>query len=145
MVVLMLFAFMYVRAGGLIPKRVPVRMGAAIVQAEVVKTDAAQRKGLGGRSKLPAEDGMLFVFNELDRHSFWMKDMQFPIDIFWIQGDRIVDIRYSVPPPADENTPLTVYYPQEAANFVLETNAGFAEKESIQIGDTIEFLYPVEK
>ena len=88
---------------------------------------------------------MLFVFNELDRHSFWMKDMQFPIDIFWIQGDRIVDIRYSVPPPADENTPLTVYYPQEAANFVLETNAGFAEKESIQIGDTIEFLYPVEK
>ena len=48
LVVIMLFAFMYLRVGESLLKRVPVRIGNVIIQAEVVKTEAAKRQGLSG-------------------------------------------------------------------------------------------------
>ena len=48
---------------------------------EVVTTQAAQERGLGGRATIPDNYGMLFVFPKADRYGFWMKDMLAPIDI----------------------------------------------------------------
>ena len=46
------------------------------------------------RNKLKEDEGMLFVFDHSDKYSFWMKDMNFPIDIIWIGEDlQIVFIK----------------------------------------------------
>ncbi len=57
---------------------------------EVVTTQAAQAQGLGGRSDVPENYGMLFVFPTDQRVGFWMKDMQVPIDIIWLSDTGAV-------------------------------------------------------
>src|SRR5690606_29625859 len=60
---------------------------------EIADTDQARQKGLSGRQKLPRGSGLLFIFPKPDYYSFWMKEMNFPIDIIWLDSDKkIVDI-----------------------------------------------------
>ncbi|MBU1999321.1 MAG: DUF192 domain-containing protein, partial [Candidatus Omnitrophica bacterium] len=69
------------------------------VQVEVVDSPEDRSRGLMFRDKLGEKEGMLFIFDERGRHNFWMKNMQFPIDIIWINQDKvIVDIRKNIPP-----------------------------------------------
>lgn len=110
------------------------------VLVEIAKTPAEQAAGLGFRDSLGKDDGMLFIFGEETTPGFWMKNMEFPIDIVWISGDAVVGVSENIQPPtgaAEEN--LTVYSPPEPVDYVLEVNAGFAEENGIKIGDRIDF------
>ncbi len=109
------------------------------IEVEVADTFLAREKGLSGREKLEENKGMLFVFEIKDFHSFWMKEMKFPIDIIWISNDRIVDIAHNVPTVAGEF--LKTYKPKEPVNFVLEVNAGFSERHGLKAGDRVEIEY----
>ncbi|MFH1507762.1 MAG: DUF192 domain-containing protein [Candidatus Omnitrophota bacterium] len=107
------------------------------VQVEVVDSPEDRSRGLMFRDKLGEKEGMLFIFDERGRHNFWMKNMQFPIDIIWINQDKvIVDIRKNIPPCKNE---CPSYTPQINAKYVLEVNAGFIEKNKIGIGDRANF------
>lgn len=61
-----------------------------LVRLEPATTDAARQKGLGGRDKLDAGSGMLFIFDRPDTQCIWMKDMRFPLDIIWLDGTKTV-------------------------------------------------------
>jgi uncharacterized membrane protein (UPF0127 family) len=81
---------------------------------------------------------MLFVFEEPLRHTFWMKDMKFPIDIIWLDSNgKIVHIEEKLMP-----CPLVLVCPSYAPNadslYVLETIAGFAQRHNISLGTTIK-------
>lgn len=117
---------------------VKLRINGAELTAEVAGSPKALSKGLGGRKILPEDRAMLFVFSNLDRHSFWMKDMKFAIDIIWIADGKIVDIAPNVQPTMIE--PLPTYLPRLPAKLVLETVAGFSSKNNLKIGDTVELL-----
>jgi len=65
--------------------------------------------------------------------------MRFPIDIIWIQDDRIVDLASDVPIVASEF--LKTYKPKEPVNFVLEVNAGFSLSRGIKVGDRVKIEY----
>src|SRR2546423_625848 len=83
-----------------------------VINVEVVDTEVAREKGLGGRDFLAKDTGMLFVFPKNDTYAFWMKDMKFNIDIVWISADgHIVDMRENVSP----NTYPTVFSPRSPA------------------------------
>lgn len=99
--------------------------------------DQAERtRGLSGKETLAPYDGMVFVFDESARHGIWMKDMNFAIDIIWIDEDfRVVDIKKNAEP---ESFP-EVFKPRERARYVLEMPAGFAEKHNLAIGAHLEF------
>jgi uncharacterized membrane protein (UPF0127 family) len=106
------------------------------VVAEVARTEAETAKGLGGKEKLEEFEGMLFYFPENIMRVFWMKDMLIPIDIIWIgENMTIIDITNDVP----IHPQLQTYSPKVPAQFVLELNAGFVNKNGISIGDTVTF------
>src|SRR5690606_35019275 len=96
--------------------------------------------GLSGKEKLEENNGMLFVFDKKDYHSFWMKNMKFPIDIIFLDNNTVVDIYKNVPPPkpGENMAKLPVYRPSKAVNYVLEVPAGTADKAKIKVGDTID-------
>lgn len=105
-----------------------------VLQLEVVRTPEEQARGLSGREKLAENSGMLFVFEESLVPSFWMKDMNFPIDIIWIGSDkRIVDISANIAP---ETFPQ-LFHPRAPVQYVLEVNAGWAQNHNLSLGGEI--------
>lgn len=106
---------------------------------EIVTTAEAQERGLGGRSSIPSNYGMLFVFNTPDRYGFWMKDMLVPIDIIWLTKEgRVVAVDASISPA----TYPKPFYPPTPVSYVLETRAGFASEKGWGIGSTISLPPP---
>ena len=119
-----------------------VRLGQAIVQAEVADTPARRQKGLSGHAPLTQDQGMLFVFPAPARQSFWMIDMTFPLDMIWIGADKkVAGITANIPAPSPGTLPqdLPLYQSPEPAQYVLEVNAGWAEKQGIKLGDQAEW------
>lgn len=100
------------------------------IKVEVVNTPASITKGLSGRETLGQYsgedrkiDGMLFVFSKKTKPIFWMKDMNFEIDIIWLSGNKIIGLEREVLPPNldDSEKSLQKYSPNEEIDFVLET------------------------
>jgi uncharacterized membrane protein (UPF0127 family) len=106
------------------------------IRAEVVYPGPDTQRGLGGRSQMPLDEGMLFELQYEDIHSFWMKDMLIPIDIIWINGDKVVEMAEYLPPPRRYEVPVT-HTPSALANRVLEVNAGMVESTGLKVGDRI--------
>ena len=109
--------------------------GGVSLRIEVVQTDAARELGLGGRTTVAPDYGMLFVFANPDKYGFWMKDMTIPIDIFWLDSSGVVVSKQEDVSP--ESYP-TVFYPEVPAQYVLETQAGFAEAHGIATGTPLQ-------
>ncbi|NCN45629.1 MAG: hypothetical protein COU63_03780 [Candidatus Pacebacteria bacterium CG10_big_fil_rev_8_21_14_0_10_36_11] len=91
------------------------------IKVEVVNKADSISRGLGGRENLNV-DGMLFVFPSPVTTSFWMKDMLFPIDLYWIANEQIVGVEKNMLPPNDLNSQETmkVYYSPGMVDMVLE-------------------------
>ncbi len=105
-----------------------------IFEAEVADTLPKKAKGLSWRKTLKEGKGMLFLFKRPGKHSFWMVGMNFPLDIIWISGNKVVDISKNVQPPKSGGLPAVVS-PLAKVDRVLEISAGSAEKFDIKIGD----------
>jgi len=109
------------------------------LHVEVARTDYHKQKGLGGRSSMGDVDGMIFLFDLPGQHGIVMRDMEFPIDIVWVDHGAIVDIAPSVPvEPGVPEGQLRRYIPRIKANVVLELPAGWAEAHELEIGDRVE-------
>jgi len=113
-----------------------VQVGNASVRAEIADDEASRERGLSGRERLAAGEGMLFLLSD-DSPSFWMKGMRFPLDIVWIRDGRVVDVTADVPPPRGSNAPLPTYSPDRPADRALEVNAGWAADHGIGRGDVV--------
>ena len=105
------------------------------VQVEVADTNTEQQMGLMGRTVLPEDAGMLFVFEGEQTLSFWMRDTLIPLSIAYIDAQgRIVDIQDMQ--PLDDVLPH--YVSAEPAQYALEVNQGFFEERGVAVGDTVE-------
>ena len=109
--------------------------GGVSLKVEVADTEAARERGLGGRTVIPDNYGMLFVFKTPEKYGFWMKDMEAPIDMFWLDSAGVVVSEKENVRPASYPT---VFYPEEPALYVLETRAGFAHDHLIATGTPLE-------
>jgi len=101
-------------------------------RVEVVMEKEDKRKGLSNRDSMPADAGMLFVLGPDDSRFFWMKGMNFPIDIIVIDRSmRVAEIIRDLQPC----TQCTIYRVSENAAYALEINAGLSGKYGIAVGD----------
>jgi len=118
-----------------------LKIGDVLLNVDVASTDPERIEGLSGRWGLEENQGMLFIFEREGYYGFWMKDMNFPIDIAWLDiNKKITHIEKNVSPETYPNTFYAVQNGLPVLNlYVLETNAGFFDKSKIKIGDTAEF------
>ena len=110
------------------------------IPVEVADTLKKRSLGLGQRTSLKKGWGMLFVFEKRKPHRFWMKDMQFPLDIIWLDNHRIVHIIHNAKPANSRDEP-EVMTSQVPVNFVLEIAAGRAEKLRLKTGQRMKFKF----
>ena len=117
-------------------QQVTVTIDNKVYTVDTANTPAEQEQGLSGRSPLQNGTGMLFIFDTPDNYGFWMKEMNFPLDIIWISADyHIVHIEKDLTP----QTYPTVYYPNSPSQYVLEISAGQTDQNNIKVGDLVTF------
>ena len=100
-------------------------------------TSELMAKGLAVKNQLKESEAMLFV-EESAQHSFWMKDMKFPIDIIWLDNDgKVVHIEQNLQPCVSVLI-CTSYSSNIDSQYVLETVAGFTQIHNISVGTNID-------
>ena len=115
-----------------------VKIAGQNIKVDLALTNQEQTQGLSGRPSLDNNSGMLFIFEYPGNYPFWMKDMNFPIDMIWLSEDmKVVYIKKDARP---EDYPAT-YGPDQDAKYVLEVVSGFSEKNNLKEGDQVEFIY----
>jgi uncharacterized membrane protein (UPF0127 family) len=121
------------------PIKARIAVNGFAILADVAITEEDQIKGLSIRDQMNENEGMLFVYGEPSRQSFWMKDMKFPIDIIWLNGTgSVVHVEENLR-PCVPSLECPSFSPNENAQYVLETVAGFAQKHHLKIGTDIDF------
>lgn len=117
-----------------VPK--PLAAGTKSYTVDIADNDAERKQGLSGRKHLGENRGMLFVFPEAGKRCFWMKDMQFSLDMIWLDDQkRVVDLLENVAP---ETYPHS-FCSTKQATYVLELSAGQVKAAGIKTGQTIRF------
>lgn len=113
--------------------------GSLRVDAEIADTEPLRERGLGFRDGLRAGWGMLFVYENASRHTFWMKGMRFCLDIIWIEAGQIQGAAESlcpVPGAADANLPR--YDSPGAVTYILEMPAGWMSAHGFKQGTAVD-------
>ncbi len=116
------------------------QIGEQKIKLTVANTPETRAIGLSETASLADDQGMLFIFEEKSYPSFWMKDMEFPIDIIFLNDEKIVTIHENAQPPKDEqeDNTLPLYQASGPSNHVLEVHSGFARENNLKVGDTID-------
>ena len=106
-----------------------------VVYAEIADNPVKRTMGLMNRSSLDESTGMLFIFEDEQQRSFWMKDTLIPLDIMFIDSEfNIVDIQTMQP---CKKVICPSYKSASPAMYALEVNTGFAAKHEVKVGDKI--------
>ena len=113
-----------------------LRTGGRTYRLEKATTDAAREKGLGGRESLPADRGMLFVFDTPGSWCFWMKDTRMPLDMIWLdEGKKVLHVESGVAP---STYPDKEFCGKPGAKYVIELNSGEAAHSGITTGKVLD-------
>ena len=108
--------------------------GNLVITVEFASDEAQRRQGLMYREELPARTGMLFIYEGEGMRTFWMKNTLIPLDmVFFDRAGKFVSLKRDVPP-------LTLTPRRSMAQYVLELNAGEAEK--LGIGPETRLVLP---
>ncbi len=111
-----------------------ILLGNKPFKVAIADTPAARQRGLSGRPGLDQSNGMLFVFEELSKTCFWMKDMYFDVDILWFdQNQKLI---YAKQEASAAGYPAESYCPPSSTKYVIEVAAGTIQRLNLKIGDT---------
>ncbi|THE66712.1 DUF192 domain-containing protein [Salinadaptatus halalkaliphilus] len=112
----------------------------AVVDAAVADTTRERYTGLSDHESLEAGHGMLFVHSSEDDRTYVMREMDFDIDIVFIDADReITSIEHArAPDPGEDGEDLQY---SGRAQYVLEVPRGYANETEMAVGDRVEIEY----
>ncbi len=107
----------------------------AAIDIEIADDEMSQKQGLMWRRSMEDNQGMLFIMAAQEEQAFWMRNTYIPLDIIYVNDQmEIVRIRANTKPQS-----LSQITSDAPALYVVEVNAGFAEKQNIKQGDKIAF------
>jgi uncharacterized membrane protein (UPF0127 family) len=130
------------------PATAEVVVAGATFEVEVAADPMTRRRGLGGRTSIPRNGGMLFVLPRPQQLRMVMRDCPIPIDVAFVDSmGRVVAIREMVPEPPrrPDETPfryesrLPSYSSGEPVQFALETAGGRLGDLGVRVGDRLHF------
>ncbi|WP_394327768.1 DUF192 domain-containing protein [Halomicrobium zhouii] len=109
------------------------------VRAMVAANGSEKFTGLSETKSLGADEGMLFVYDEVGTHTFVMRDMDFPLDIVFADANgAVTTIHHApVPPEGTNESELTGY--EGTGQYVLEVNRGWTNETGLDVGDRLCF------
>ena len=113
--------------------RVRVTVAGEAFDVELAATPEQRRQGLMFRERLGEREGMLFVFEEEQPVSFWMRDTPLPLSIAFIDARGVI-VHVADMVPYSE-APVPSRYP---VRYALEVNKGALERAGIEVGDLVE-------
>ncbi|MEO3999094.1 DUF192 domain-containing protein [Mesorhizobium sp. CAU 1732] len=109
-----------------VPLVAETKDGAREFTIEIADDDRERSAGLMFRTEMDDMHGMLFVFEQTRRVSFWMKNTPMPLDLIFIRDDGTV----AAVLPGEPFSTASIG-PGESVRFVLELKAGTAQKTGI--------------
>lgn len=125
----------------LIPIQTP---SGTTIHAEIADTPQKRATGLMYRDHLKKDHGMLFIFDQPQAWTFWMKNTKITLDLIWLDGKkRVIHIERNVPicTRTDDSCPQYRSNSDDAM-FVLEIAGGTGEGYKIEKGSKLQFAHP---
>jgi len=117
-------------------KKGDVTINSKKISVDIADNECKEVLGLSERNSLNDGEGMFFVFDNQNYYPFWMKDMNFPIDILWINDSfKIVGIEKNVSP----DTYPQYFGAEFFSKYILEIPAFYSDRNNIKVGDKIIF------
>ena len=134
-IVILVFAGLLIRQ--FINKNIGLLTPTSKIKIELADTAKKRQLGLSGRKSISENDGMLFVFASSSKNNcFWMKDMNFAIDMVWLDDQKkVVTITQNVGP---ETYPKS-FCPDSPAKYGLELKSGNSNTKGITTGVELRF------
>ena len=112
-------------------------IGETVIKIEIADSKKDRIAGLSNKPYLEDDNGLFFVFDKSDFHGIWMKDMNFPIDIIWLDSSlQIVDFKENARPYSYPET----FKPNKKALYVLEVPRNFISRNYLKKGDQMTIL-----
>jgi len=105
------------------------------LEIEIADDDYQTERGLMYRRSMKENQGMLFIFPDMQERSFWMKNTYIPLDIIYLDNQKkVLSIAENTLPRSTESIPSG--YP---AKYVVEVNAGMTARFGIKKGTSMDF------
>ncbi|MBL8239274.1 MAG: DUF192 domain-containing protein [Bryobacterales bacterium] len=110
-------------------------------RAEVVTSKFDMSRGMMFRDKLDSDRGMLFIHGEPGLFPYWMYQVRIPLDLIWMDQNRLITqiVPNAEPCKSESAAKCPQYGGSRRSLFVLELNAGMAEKHKLKLGDRLDF------
>lgn len=103
------------------------------VEATLATTWQEKRTGLSDTESLEPDEGMVFVYEATAERTFVMRDMAFPLDIVFVDGDGTITAIHHAAADSDEHY-------SGGARWVIEVNRGWTTDHGVTVGDRVEGL-----
>jgi uncharacterized membrane protein (UPF0127 family) len=117
-----------------------VRGSGRTLEVECAVSESVRALGLSGRPSLPAGRGMFFIFPTVSRQTMWMPDMNFPLDIVWLNENmEVIHINYGAQ-PCETRDRCPLLSSEGYVKYAIELAAGQAEGLGIRVGAQLAVL-----
>ena len=114
-----------------------VEVGGQRYAIELADNDAERARGLMFRDTMANDHGMLFIHDAEEPQAYWMKNTKIPLDILYFDNAWTL-VGWSLnTPPCSLGDRCPSYPSQAPARYVLELNAGTAERIGVKLGDKL--------
>jgi len=114
--------------------RIVAAVGTTTISIELARTASARAAGLSGRASLAEDEGLLFIFPEPGRYGFWMKEMNFDLDLIWFDDTATV---IGLTEGVSKDSYPQIFYPPAKIKYVLEVPTGWSGRHNLAPGDQL--------
>ncbi len=127
------------------PASTEIKMASSTIYAQIADSDTERSLGLSYTKELGKNAGMLFIFDQIGSKNFWMRDMNYDLDIIWLDENKQVTGFFENAKRESYNklnpSSSKVFHSPEQTKYVLELNAGSIKELKIKVSDILDFKY----